>query len=191
LKNENVDHPAHYGGDTPYEVIKVAEAWGFDKNAYLFNVLKYIARPTKGHTLEDLKKARWYLDRLIDRLEGESAKAPEAEKPEYTKSDDIPLLTTYSQTVRIMIPFRGYTMVYVNKAQQISAVALYAVNRWNRENPKDKVVLPAGFKWTLGTRVHGAYGVTLLPRTADAVSELRPFLDNRKYDISLERTGTV
>ena len=69
--SENVEHPAHYGGkDNPYEVIKVAEAWGFMGNAYLFNVLKYIARPGKGHTLEDLKKARWYLDRLIARLEG-------------------------------------------------------------------------------------------------------------------------
>jgi hypothetical protein len=72
LKNENVDHPAHYGGkDNPYEVIKVAEAWGFMQDAYLFNVLKYIARPGKGHTLEDLKKARWYLDRLISKLEGD------------------------------------------------------------------------------------------------------------------------
>jgi hypothetical protein len=67
---ESVNHPAHYGGeDNPYETIKVAEAWGFDQNAYLFNVLKYISR-AKGHTLEDLKKARWYLDRLIARLEG-------------------------------------------------------------------------------------------------------------------------
>lgn len=65
----SVDHPQHYGGEEdPYEVIKVAEAWGFDSNAYLFNVLKYIRRQ-KGHTLEDLKKARWYLDRLISRLE--------------------------------------------------------------------------------------------------------------------------
>lgn len=64
-----VNHPQHYGGeDDPYEVIKVAEAWGFDKNAYLFNVLKYIRRE-KSHTLEDLKKASWYLDRLIARLE--------------------------------------------------------------------------------------------------------------------------
>jgi hypothetical protein len=72
LVSENVEHPAHYGGkDNPYEVIKVAEAWGFMSNAYLFNVLKYIARPGKGHTLEDLKKARWYLDRLISKLEGD------------------------------------------------------------------------------------------------------------------------
>lgn len=74
-----VDHPAHYGGEeNPYEVIKVAEAWDFDKDAYLFNVLKYIARPGKGNYLEDLKKARFYLDRKIQRLE-EAEPTPKSE----------------------------------------------------------------------------------------------------------------
>lgn len=67
---ESVDHPAHYGGaDDPYEVIKVLEAWGLDEDAYLFNVVKYIGRPGKGDYLTDLKKARWYLDRKIARME--------------------------------------------------------------------------------------------------------------------------
>lgn len=71
---EAVEHPQHYGGDAPYEVIKVAEAWDFDKDAYLFNVLKYIARhETKGKPLEDLRKALWYLERKINRLEEASA----------------------------------------------------------------------------------------------------------------------
>lgn len=65
--------PDHYGGaDNPYEVIKVCEAWGLDKDAYLFNVVKYVARagkkdPTKE--LEDLKKAQNYLNRKINNLE--------------------------------------------------------------------------------------------------------------------------
>lgn len=70
---EAVEHPAHYGGgDNPYEVIKVAEAWGLDKDAYLFNVLKYIARAGKkdpSKELEDLRKARFYNDRRIKTLE--------------------------------------------------------------------------------------------------------------------------
>lgn len=67
---ENVDHPSHYGGaDNPYEVIKVARAWGFTKDAFLFNVLKYIGRPGKGNYLEDLKKARFYLDEKISDME--------------------------------------------------------------------------------------------------------------------------
>lgn len=70
---EAVDHPKHYGGaENPYEVIKVIEAWklGFD----LGNAVKYIARAgkkgKKAKTIEDLKKARWYLDRKIQNLEG-------------------------------------------------------------------------------------------------------------------------
>ena len=60
-----VDHPAHYGGaDNPYEAIKVIEAWGLGFN--LGNTVKYVARAEhKGATVQDLEKARWYLDREI------------------------------------------------------------------------------------------------------------------------------
>lgn len=70
-RSEAVDHPAHYGGaGDPYEAIKVIEAWrlGF----CLGNAVKYIARAGRkdpAKTLEDLQKARWYLDREIGRLE--------------------------------------------------------------------------------------------------------------------------
>lgn len=69
VKPEVINHPAHYGGDTTYEVVKVTEAWGLDKDAYLFNVVKYVARGhLKGKQIEDLEKARWYLDRRITNL---------------------------------------------------------------------------------------------------------------------------
>jgi hypothetical protein len=67
---DTVNHPPHYGGESnPYEAIKVIEAWqlGF----CLGNVVKYISRAgRKGVAVEDLKKARWYLDHEITRLEG-------------------------------------------------------------------------------------------------------------------------
>ena len=68
-KGEAVDHPAHYGGaDNPYEAIKVIEAWGL--GFCLGNAAKYIARAGKKDSeLQDLKKARWYLDRRITQLE--------------------------------------------------------------------------------------------------------------------------
>lgn len=69
---ERVNHPLHYGGDTTYEVIKVLEAWGLDKDFCLGNTVKYIARAGKkddAKVVEDLKKARWYLDRRIQKLE--------------------------------------------------------------------------------------------------------------------------
>jgi hypothetical protein len=72
-QEESVNHPSHYGGaDNPYEVVKVAEAWGLDKDAYLFNVIKYIGRNGKKEgepPIKDLKKAAWYLNRRITNLE--------------------------------------------------------------------------------------------------------------------------
>lgn len=67
-----VNHPSHYGGeDNPYEAIKVIEAWKLDFS--LGNVIKYISRAGKKspNLIEDLKKARWYLDRFISNLEKE------------------------------------------------------------------------------------------------------------------------
>lgn len=68
-KPEAVDHPAHYGGaNNPYEAIKVIEAW--ELGFCLGNVVKCIARAgRKGDPLEDLKKARWYLERQIAEME--------------------------------------------------------------------------------------------------------------------------
>lgn len=63
-----VDHPAHYNTGE-IEVIDAIEDWslGFHEG----NVVKYVARARhKGRELEDLKKARWYLDRAIANLEG-------------------------------------------------------------------------------------------------------------------------
>ena len=68
-----VNHPEHYGGkNNVYEVVKVCEAWDLDKDAYLFNVVKYVARSGKKNPdkeIEDLKKAMFYLDRKIKNLE--------------------------------------------------------------------------------------------------------------------------
>lgn len=65
--SDPINHPDHYtsGG---VEAIDVIEAWGL--GFCLGNALKYIARagrkdPTKR--LEDLQKARWYLEREIAR----------------------------------------------------------------------------------------------------------------------------
>jgi hypothetical protein len=70
VTEEKHDHPAHYGGkDNPYEAIKVIEAWGATFCGG--NALKYIARAGKKSgesTLDDLKKAKWYLVRAASHL---------------------------------------------------------------------------------------------------------------------------
>lgn len=63
-----VNHPPHYKSDSGIESIDVIE--GFGLNFHLGNTVKYILRhDKKGKPLEDLKKARWYLDREIKKLE--------------------------------------------------------------------------------------------------------------------------
>ncbi len=63
-KNEDVvNHPSHYTRGN-IEVIDFIEDQQLPY--HLGNVIKYIARAGhKGDKLEDLKKARWYLDRYI------------------------------------------------------------------------------------------------------------------------------
>ena len=72
VNKEMVNNPDHYGGaENVYEVVKVCEAWGLDKDAYLFNVVKYIGRAGKKDSdkeLQDLNKALWYLQRRIENL---------------------------------------------------------------------------------------------------------------------------
>lgn len=70
--SEKVDHPIHYGGkESPYEHIKVCDAWGL--NYRLGNATKYICRAGKKspNAIEDLKKALWYIQSEIERLENE------------------------------------------------------------------------------------------------------------------------
>lgn len=71
VPSDKVNHPSHYGGDNnPYEVIKVIEAWELGFN--LGNTLKYIGRcGKKDDVVQELEKARWYLDREIKKLQGE------------------------------------------------------------------------------------------------------------------------
>ena len=72
--SDMVDHPDHYGGkDNPYEVIKVIYAWGLD--FWLGNTVKYIGRAgkkEKSKTIEDLEKAKWYLENKIKILKEEN-----------------------------------------------------------------------------------------------------------------------
>jgi hypothetical protein len=66
-----VEHPSHYNQGS-IETIDYIEAV-LTKEEYCgackMNVLKYVSREKNKNGLEDLKKARWYLDRLITYLE--------------------------------------------------------------------------------------------------------------------------
>lgn len=63
---DTVNHPPHYNKHPAgVECITVAEHFNFN----IGNCIKYLWRAgEKGSKLEDLSKARWYLDREIQKL---------------------------------------------------------------------------------------------------------------------------
>lgn len=72
--NDPVNHPSHYTSGN-IEVIDFLEDQGF--NYHLGNAVKYISRAGKkdpDKTVQDLRKAVWYLNRYIGLLEKEAGK---------------------------------------------------------------------------------------------------------------------
>tara|TARA_R100000353_G_scaffold163022_1_gene123423 strand:- start:272 stop:511 length:240 start_codon:yes stop_codon:yes gene_type:complete len=72
MSEDKVNHPRHYNvnwkGEQAIETFDYIRSWKMDYPES--NIIKYVTRhPYKGKSLEDLKKARWYLDRLIQEVE--------------------------------------------------------------------------------------------------------------------------
>ena len=70
--HDPVNHPKHYTSHpSGVECITVTEHMGFNVG----NAVKYLWRADeKGNALEDLKKARWYVEREIARRSSTEAK---------------------------------------------------------------------------------------------------------------------
>jgi len=69
---DEVNHPPHYNSHpSGVECITVVEWMSFN----LGNAIKYIWRAgQKGFVIQDLEKARWYVDREIERLKADQQK---------------------------------------------------------------------------------------------------------------------
>jgi len=79
--NDNVNHPKHYTSHpSGVECIEITEHLNF----CIGNAIKYLWRAgLKGEQVEDLRKARWYIDREIARILNNT------EEPSFMrKSDD-------------------------------------------------------------------------------------------------------
>lgn len=77
---DNVNHPSHYNNGS-VECIDAMEAATVNKSGAeavcTSNIIRYLWRYESKNGLEDVKKAQWYLNRLIAELEGKTAVAPE------------------------------------------------------------------------------------------------------------------
>lgn len=71
-KPEMVNHPYHYQSKKGIEVIDVMEAFTEDLSGVeavnTSQAIKYILRWDKKNGAEDVEKAIWYLNRLLDHL---------------------------------------------------------------------------------------------------------------------------
>ena len=75
MSSDNINHPRHYtvncDGEQAIETYDYINSWkmGYAEG----NIIKYVSRHKyKGKPLQDLKKARWYIDKLIEELENEN-----------------------------------------------------------------------------------------------------------------------
>lgn len=68
--NDNIIRPNHYASDKGFEVFDVQEAFIHELRgmaaSYWCNVVKYILRFQRKNGVEDLKKAKYYLEKLIE-----------------------------------------------------------------------------------------------------------------------------
>jgi hypothetical protein len=66
--SDNINYNINWKGEQTIETFDYIKSWrmGYAEG----NVIKYVSRHKyKGKALQDLKKARWYLDKLIEELE--------------------------------------------------------------------------------------------------------------------------
>lgn len=62
-----VNHPVHYQANSGLEAIDVIDSFVPDNYSYYMgNVLKYVLRHVNKNQKQDLEKARWYLDKMIE-----------------------------------------------------------------------------------------------------------------------------
>lgn len=76
MAKDNVNHPDHYtaGGVECIDAIDAATTGLVGGQAYNTGAaIKYLWRWSRKNGIEDLRKARWYIDRLIAGLVGEGA----------------------------------------------------------------------------------------------------------------------
>lgn len=79
FKKDNVNHPEHYQSEDGIECIdaitSAIEGLEGSEAFFVGTIIKYLWRyRKKGTPLEDLEKAKWYLDELIDAIKVKEAK---------------------------------------------------------------------------------------------------------------------
>lgn len=108
-KADMVSAPDHYCKGRMYQTWEVAHDWGMDKDAYMFNALKYLSRAGRksyaGMTMEqsmymDLRKADAYIRRKLDLMDMEGGAREETgcrNAPDMTMGEVIDTLKAHPE----------------------------------------------------------------------------------------------
>ena len=118
---ETVNHPDHYGGDKPYEVIKVLEAWN-PLMAYHFcvgNTIKYQVRAgKKDDEVEDIRKAAWYACRAEEILVKHPNMVRILAKEPIAVTDPLVMLRTLQKSIGMNHPVQDHLARVINHVQE-------------------------------------------------------------------------
>lgn len=78
----NEQNPNHYraGGIEPWDYIKAKFSPTQLAGFALGNVIKYVSRADHKNKVDDLKKAQWYLNKLIEEIESKNQDTAQAER---------------------------------------------------------------------------------------------------------------
>ena len=76
---EKVNNPDHYNASS-LEVIDAIKGLGFAEGFCIGNIIKYVCRNKHKGGVEDLKKAKWYLEYLISMDNEKKQEKPKKDK---------------------------------------------------------------------------------------------------------------
>jgi|TARA_R100000081_G_scaffold59777_1_gene29744 hypothetical protein len=116
VKSDEINSPAHYAGDgRQFEVIEVLEDWAGRapdpvQACLLFSCLKYLGRLyDKGSAETNAKKALWYLERLIQKIQKGETEPHYLPDVSFVTYDD---LVSAEKDVKEEFGITGYEMYF-------------------------------------------------------------------------------
>ena len=137
--DQNVSHPGHYQSKTGLEVIDVIEAFtdGLEgiEATDTGNIIKYICRWKKKNGLQDLEKALWYLQHLVDHVK--TTPDPKADVPRVKyvcKICSEPIFVDPFDTQEIGFLFNHLESVHDIRLKNTRTASAVVYNYYEKEN---------------------------------------------------------
>ena len=123
MNTDNINHPDHYlAHPRGVECIEITEGFSFN----IGNAIKYLWRDEKGAPLDDLSKARWYIEREIGRRINAANTAPLVAKPAETIPVEAPRFLDYADAKEQVEIGKNYYHGTTNRKQDFEV----AVEWW-------------------------------------------------------------